>query len=194
MALDTTPGAATANSYASLAEFKTYRTNRLPAVAQVLLATDPAIEVGLIMGARSLDANLDWTGSAVDAVQALTWPRTSMLSRNKFPIPSSGVTSIPQPLKDAQCEIAYQLLAGVDLVSDNVAAQLGVSLVQAGDVRVAFQRDSLTTFEAADIFLRRLGSEFNYLSVAIPAEARRLLVESWFNQPSIFRPVLFRAL
>jgi hypothetical protein len=156
-----------------------------------MTATDPAIEVAMIMAARSLDANIDWKGAAVDAVQVMTWPRIGMSTINKFPIPTTGATSVPQQLKNAQDEIAYQLLAGVDLVSDNLAAQLGVSLVQAGDVRVMFQRDPLTTFQAADIFLRRLGSQFNYLSIAMPAEARRLLVPSWFNQPTIYRPVLF---
>lgn len=185
-----TPGAADANSYASETEFKAYRVNRYPQVPAALTAPDASITAALIVATRSLDANIDWTGIAVDAVQVLTWPRNGMFTRNKFAI---DPTTIPQPLKDADCELAYQLLAGVDLLSDNDAEKLGVVGAQAGTVRVQFQRDPLTTFAAADIFLRRMTSEFNYLSVAIPGEVRRLLPEAWFNQPTIFRPLLIRS-
>lgn len=191
MALDTTPGSATQNSFATVAEFKTYRGNRLPSIAAVLAANDTAIEAALIVAGRSLDANFDWTGAAVDDVQAMTWPRSGMLTRNGFAI---GTTTIPQPLKDAQCELAYQLLGGADLVSDNAAAAAGVASVKAGSVSVAFQEVDTSSVESVDMMLRRLGSEFNYLSVAIPGEVRRLLVPSWYNQPSIVRPFIFDAL
>lgn len=191
MALITTPGATNANSYATVDEFKAYRTNRLPASAAVLAAIDAAIEIALIVAARSLDANFDWTGAAVDDVQALTWPRTGMLTRNGYSISS---TTIPQALKDAQCELAYQLLAGVDLVSDSDASKQNVSSVKAGSVAVSFQTVDTSSEEAVDMFIRRLGSEFNYISNAVPGEVRRLLVPSWYNQPSIMRPILFGAM
>lgn len=189
MAIDTTPGGASANSYATVAEFKTYRTNRLPSVAGVLTASDAQIEAGLIVAARALDASFDWTGSAVDSTQALTWPRKGMLTRNGFAVPTSGATSIRPELKDAQCEWAYQLLAGIDTTSDNDAAKQGISSVRAGDVAVAFQNVNTSTEESVDMIIRRLGSEFNYLNA--PGEVRRLLVPSWFSQPSIKRPALF---
>lgn len=191
MALDTTPGSATQNSFATVAEFKTYRTNRLPALALAVAAVDAAIEAALIVAGRSLDANFDWTGAAVDATQAMTWPRSGMLTRNNFAI---GTTTIPQPLKDAQCELAYQLLGGIDLTSDNAAAIAGVDSVKAGSVAVSFQSVDTASVEAVDMMLRRMGSEFNYLSLAIPGEVRRLLVSSWYNQPSIVRPFIFDAM
>jgi hypothetical protein len=194
MALDTTPGSATGNSFATVDEFKTYRTNRLPSVAGVLTATDVAIEIALIVAARALNANFDWTGAAVDDVQAMTWPRSGMLTRNGFPIPTSGASSIQSDLKNAQCEYAYQLLAGKDLLSDNDAASAGVASVKAGSVAVAFQTVDTANEESVDMIIRRLGSEFNYVSTAVPGEVRRLLVPSWFNQPSIVRPLMFGAM
>lgn len=189
MALDTTAGSATQNSFSTVAEFKTFRTNRLPAVAAVLAAADAQIEVALVVAGRGLDANLDWTGAAVDAVQAMTWPRSGMLTRNGFAI---GSTTIPQPLKDAQCEMAYQLLAGANLAGDNDAAKKSVSSVRAGSVSVAFQNVDSSSKDAVDMLIRRLGSEFNYVSNAVPDEVRRLLVPSWFNQPSIIQPFIFQ--
>lgn len=191
MALDTTPGSATQDSFATVAEFKTYRTNRYPQVASVLAASDPAIEAALIVAGRGMDASFDWTGAPVDNVQAMTWPRSSMLTRNGFAIPTSGAGSITKPLKDAQCEWAYQLLAGVDTTSDNDAAKQGIASVKAGSVAVSFQNVDTSTEESVDMIIRRLGSEFNYLNA--PGEVRRLLVKSWYNQPSIKRPMLFEA-
>ena len=190
MALDVTVGGASANSFASVDEFKTYRTNRLPAVASVLASTDGEIEIALIVGCRFLNQDFTWTGSAVDAVQALTWPRRGMLTRNGFSIPT---TVNPAELKTAQCEIAYELLAGVNLIADNDALLQGISSVQAGSVSVSFQRTDINTEEGLDMFMRRMNSEFNYLSDQIKSEVRHILVPSWFEQPSIKRPVLFAA-
>jgi hypothetical protein len=39
-----------------------------------------------------------------------------------------------------------------------------------------------------------MGSEFNYVSLAVPGEVRRLLVPSWFEQPSVKRPLILRAM
>lgn len=191
MALVETPGAANANTYATVAEFKVYRTNRLPSVAVVLAAIDAAIEIALICAARSIDANFDWTGGAVDDVQDMNWPRTGMSTKNGFPI---ATTVIPHQLKDAQCELAYQMLAGTDLVADNDALKKGVASVKAGSVAVSFQNVDTSSNESVDMLIRRLGSEFNYVSDAVPGEVRRLLVGSWYNQPSIFRPVMFGAM
>lgn len=187
MAFVTTPGAANANSYASVAEFKTYRDSRLPAVAWAVAATDPEIEVALIMAARLQDALFDWTGTAADEVQALSWPRIGMLNRNGFAIAS---TVNPQALKDAQCEFALQLGNG-DRVSDDDAAKSNLSSVKAGSVAVSFQNVDTSSPEAVDMAIRRMGSEFNYISKTVPDAVRQLLVPSWFNQPSINRPILF---
>lgn len=188
MPLDTTVGGADANSYASVDEFKVYRTSRFPAVAAVVAANDASIEAALIVGCRIIDQDFDWTGSAVDAVQQLTWPRAGMLTRNGFAV---ATTAIPRELKTAQCEVAYELLTGVDLLADNDAVKAGLSSLKAGSVALSWQSVNTSTSESVDMIIRRLGSEFNYVSDQIKGEVRRLLVPSWFAQPSIMRPVLF---
>lgn len=143
----------------------------------------------LIAAAMVLDACFKWTGAAVDSVQALTWPRSGMLTRNGFPI---DTVTIPAELKNAQCELALQMLAG-DRMADNSAAAAGVSMVKAGSVEVQFQSVDSSTYESVDMIIRRLGSEFLYVSNSIPQAVRMLLVPSWYDQPSIFRKAVFGA-
>ncbi len=191
MAIDTTVGGANANSWASVAEFRAFVEVRLPASATVSAATDALVESALQAACRNINQNFDWTGSAVDAVQALTWPRSGMLTRNGFAI---ATTVNPKELKDAQCEMAFQIIAGIDLVGDNAAAQQNVLGVKAGSVSVQFQQTNTSTNEAVDLSLRRLTSEWAYLSNAVPGEVRRLLVPSWYHQPTVSKALIFTAM
>jgi hypothetical protein len=93
-------------------------------------------------------------------------------------------------LMNAQCELAGQMGAK-DLVADNDAALKGIASVKAGSVAVAFQNMDTSSPDAVDMMLRRMGSEFNYLSSEIPGEVRRLLVPSWYEQPTIVRKPIF---
>ena len=191
MAIDTTVGGANANSWASVAEFRAFVEVRLPASATVSAASDALVESALQAACRNINQNFDWTGSAVDAVQALTWPRSGMLTRNGFAI---ATTVNPKELKDAQCEMAFQIIAGIDLVGDNAAAQQNVLGVKAGSVSVQFQQTNTSTNEAVDLSLRRLTSEWAYLSNAVPGEVRRLLVPSWYRQPTVSKALIFTAM
>jgi hypothetical protein len=190
MALVTTAGAANANSFADVTFFRAYHATRYPLLKWILTAADPVIEALLIMGGRGLNHNFAWTGAAVDSVQAMTWPRVGMLTRNGYTIATSGADSIPVDLKNAQCELAGQMGAK-DLVADNDAAIKGIASVKAGSVAVAFQNMDTSSPDAVDMMLRRMGSEFNYLSSEIPGEVRRLLVPSWYEQPTIVRKPIF---
>lgn len=189
MVFDDTVGGANANSWADVTYFKAYHETRYPQLAWITTASDPKIQALLIMAGRALNGDIDWTGTAVDNVQAMTWPRSGMLTRNGFPI---ATTVIPDELKNAQCELAG-VMGAKDIISDNDAAAKGVQSISAGDVSISFQSVNTSTSESVDMILRRLGSEFNYLSSEMTAEARRLLVPSWFNQPTIIRPFLFVA-
>jgi|SRR6185436_7470083 len=191
MALIVTPGAADANSFATLDEFNAYHATRIPALPWLATATDAQKEAVLIMGARLLGTCFTWRGSAVDDVQALVFPRSGLLTRNGFALPTSGAASIAIDLKNAQCEWAGQIGA-TDLISDDSAAQSNVLAVKAGSVGVTFQQVNTSTQESVDMILRRMTSEFAYLSKEVPGEVRRLLVPSWYKQPSILRPALLR--
>ena len=190
MALDATVGGATSNTYATLAEFNAYAATRVPAFSWFTTASDATKEAALQEACRLLDACFDWTGSAVDNVQVLTWPRQGMLTRNNFAIPT---TVNPQELKNAQCELALQLGAG-DLMSENQALRDGIASIRAGSVGISFQPTYTNSRDAVDMAIMRLTSEFLYVSKAIPQAVRMLLVPSWFNQPTIIRPMLFTAL
>lgn len=190
MSLITTPGDATANSFADVTFFRAYHATRYPLLTWVVTAADALVEAVLIMAGRGLNHNFEWTGAPVDSVQAMTWPRVGMLTRNGYTIPTSGATSIPVDLKNAQCEMGGQFGAK-DLVSDNEAALKGIASVKAGSVAVAFQNMDTSSPDAVDMFLRRMGSEFNYLSSEVPCEVRRLLVPSWYAQPTIIRKPIF---
>lgn len=190
MAIDTTVGGANANSWASVAEFKVYRDVRLPANATVSAASDASIEAALQAACRGINESFQWTGAAVDDVQALTWPRSGMLTRNGFSI---GTTTIPKELKDAQCEFAFQLLAGGNFADDDAAAKANVLGVKAGSVSVQFQQTFSNTTEAVDLAQRKAGSDFFYL-YNVPGEARRLLVPSWYEENTVQRPLMFGAM
>lgn len=198
MAIDTTVGGKNANSWATYAEFQAYVAVRLPANATVSAATQPQAEAALQAACRNINENFDWTGTQADPAsddaaehQALMWPRNGMLTRGGFVIAN---TSIPKELKDAQCELAFQILAGGNFADDDAALKANVLGVKAGAVSVQFQQQFSNTTEAVDLAMRKKTSEFNYLSNAVPDEVRRMLVASWFNQPTVIRPLLFGVL
>ena len=192
MALIETPGSASANTYATLAEFNAYAVNRVPALTWFTAATDPQKEAALQAAARSLVVCFTWTGTAVDDVQALTWPRSGMMTRNGFTI---ATTVVPVDLKNAQCEMALQLGAG-DRLGDNDPLRKGVTSLKAGSVALTFSdvQGQQSSREAADVAIRKMQSDLNYVSNVVPDEVRRLLVPSWFAQPNISRPTIFEAI
>lgn len=123
MAIDTTVGGINANSYASLAEGNTYFESRLHC-ADWTSATDPNKEKALIQSARIFNQYVDWLGLKTATTQALQWPRKgicydgvnyydcgtwlTVISDYSWVLDS---TTIPQIVKDAQCELSLVLLA-----------------------------------------------------------------------------------
>lgn len=112
-----TPGDASANSYATLAEAEAYHTGHpyaeTWAAADVLQAAR-----ALITATRLMDAQVRWYGAIATSTQALGWPRLQAYDRHDRSIAS---TVIPQAIKDACCEYARQLLdrdRTADLASD----------------------------------------------------------------------------
>lgn len=194
MALITTPGAVDADSYATEAEANTYNTDRrTPSSTLWLGATTAQREAALRAAAILLDRIFDWTGAAVDSVQARAWPRSSMLTSNGFPIPTSGASSIPIQLKEAQAEFAIQLFAS-DRMGDNDAQKQGITSVKAGSVAVTFSEFKPSDPAELDAQLRLMGSELAYLSKIVPDAVRLLLVPSWYEEHTIMRPILIGAL
>lgn len=187
MALDATPGSATANSYSTVVEFKAYWTGR-PQGAAALALTDPQIEASLEWATILEDASYNWTGSPVDDVQALNWPRNGMLTKNGFVI---GPTVIPVQLKNSVNQLAGDL-AAADRAADNDALKQGITGITAGPVSLQFANiKQLATLEEMDAALRRMGPDFAYLADAISDASRILLVPSWYVRANLLRPVIF---
>jgi hypothetical protein len=180
-----TPGAANANTWASLAEYKSYIETRRPqlswfAAALAGTSLDEQLKIDLVQACRLIDRSFDWTGTIADDVQILMWPRLGMVDRAGRAILS---TVNPRDLKDSQCEMSVQLHSDeTDLLSDDEVEKGGIAAVKAGSVEVEFQERDTSTLEGADVVVRQAGSQFNYMSDSIPAIVRRLLVPSWFKE------------
>ena len=101
-----TVGAATANSYVTLADAKTYFAWRLYTDAWDE-ATDAQREAALLMACQRLEQE-DYVGVVVTETQILKWPR--MKNADGDLIRNYAITTIPQPMKNAQCEVALWIL------------------------------------------------------------------------------------
>jgi hypothetical protein len=103
-----TVGSASANSYVTLAECTTYMEARLNSDAFDDAAEDSKNRA-LVEATRELTV-LPWDGLPVTATQALAWPR--QWSRDPdSPVQDYFETDvIPQRVKDAACELAFQFL------------------------------------------------------------------------------------
>ena len=174
MALDTTPGGASADSYASLAEADAYNdASRLHSGDWD--TDDTTKESALKWATMLLDANpRAWTGAASTSAQALGWPRTGMRNRNGFAIASG---EIPISLKRAQAEFARQLIAA-DRTEDNSIINQGITSVKAGPVTLTF--GGLVTQNSK--LVARSIQEMNSFAAVLPDAVKMLLVPSWLKE------------
>lgn len=149
-----TPGASDANSFCTLTEANTYHERRIALDPAWVTTGDPPA-ILLIMATRILNAmtvarkhlrwdkegkpyfytSRAWTGSIVDEVQALAWPRKGMFDRLGRAIAENA---IPQELKDATSELAGQLGLG-DRTLDNDVKVQGITSIKAGSVALSFK-------------------------------------------------------
>lgn len=126
MPFDATAGAATANSYATVAEADAYLAVRGDTSTWTAL-TLGAKESKLQWAAIYLDT-LTFKGTRSTSTQALQWPRIGVWDRDGF-----EVDGIPQALKTAQAEMAFQLIAndwtqGLGPVSNETLSVGSISL------------------------------------------------------------------
>lgn len=106
MALVTTSGSASADSYATQAEATSMLAIRTTGTTWTALASD-AKDNYLRWAAVVLDT-MDWRGSRTAEDQALAWPREGVTDRDGYTIAEDA---IPTWLKRAQAEMAYQLIS-----------------------------------------------------------------------------------
>jgi len=95
---DGTGTVASADSYVTLAEYQAYGSAR----GWTLGSDETADEINLRRAFDGINRNWTYRGTPLDAYQPGAWPRSI----------SEG---IPQRIKDAQSELAYQVQGGLDL-------------------------------------------------------------------------------
>ncbi len=148
LVLDATPGGASANSYASLADARAYYDSHLYATDEQL-DDDELLAKALVMATRLLDEWWDWQGSATTLTQKLAWPRVDGWAFNYENSPyRSGLTYvtgavipsdvIPDELKHATAELARQLLAG-DRTADSDVETQGLKALKASSIELTFR-------------------------------------------------------
>src|SRR4026209_1170408 len=97
-------GAADSENYASLAEADAYSANH-GSPSECTSLTDAQKESALRYAATWMDSHYQWLGTRTfPTVEARAWPRTGVADPYWNSIPSSGAGSIPQSIKDLQCE------------------------------------------------------------------------------------------
>lgn len=114
--LTATIGSTSANSYVTVAQADTYFDERLNATPWTGASTDDK-ERALIMATRRLDQE-KFQGIKVAESQALDWPRYWATDDDGEEYESN---EIPQPIKDATCELALRLLVDKGKSKDTLA-------------------------------------------------------------------------
>ena len=103
-----TAGSASANSYALLTEAETFMEARLNASLWTA-ATDDSKNRALVEATREL-TNLTYKGDRADTTQALAWPRSFVYNPDSPVQDYYDNTIVPQRIKDATCELAFQFI------------------------------------------------------------------------------------
>ncbi|WP_342235238.1 DnaT-like ssDNA-binding protein [Inquilinus sp. OTU3971] len=118
------------NSYISAADATAYFADRLYA-AEWTAASSGDKDKALIMAARQID-RLAFLGQIATAGQAMAWPRTGVTDREGRTISS---TTVPQAVKDAQCEVALATLRDDPTADDG---NRNVRRLKAGSVELEY--------------------------------------------------------
>lgn len=126
MALDTTNGGASADSYGTLADYQSYGAD----MGWTMGASDTADEQNLRRAALVIDRLYAFKGYPAAETQALQWPRDDVGYVKGYYVES---TDIPQDIIDAQFELAYLIQGGLDPFA-TVTATVASTRSKAGPV------------------------------------------------------------
>ena len=145
MAIDATVSGSAANSYVTLAEAQAYFAGRFPSTDWDD-ATEPHMERALLTGTKRLDRadfrgvpRYPLTGTATGTTQALKWPRQGVTNEEGWTYLD---TVIPQPIKEAQMELAYAVLSGDLSLAASGLEQFDEAKVGPLEVKIRHQRKS----------------------------------------------------
>lgn len=134
-AIEATPGHASANSYATIAEGTTYHDSHLYGSAWDDASDDEKCRA-LVMSTRLMDTWFDWsTGEVASGTQSLLWPRDGAYGPNGY---EHSNDEIPPMVREACIEWARQLL-GSDRTADSDTETQGLKSLKAGAVMLQFK-------------------------------------------------------
>lgn len=109
MAIVTTIGGTTTNSYITVAEFEAFWTERNVNLAH----STAAKESELVKAADYINRTYDFVGERQYRYQTMAWPRlTGIMLVKDWPIDPD---TVPQDIKDAQAELAYIINQGTNV-------------------------------------------------------------------------------
>ncbi len=136
---------ADANTYISLDDANTYFEGRLN-VSPWTDASDATKQAALVQSARILDHYVAWLGYKTDQDQAMQWPRWGICYEGSryYECPDQPQTwiyaldseTIPQEIKDAQCELALVLISQDTQAVPDTAGYSQISVEGVVDLQV----------------------------------------------------------
>jgi hypothetical protein len=142
-----TPGSATANSYATVAQATALLSDSL---SPDLLTPEVQIRLGdaLVWATRLIEEQVSWYGAPVVSTQALAWPQVAVSPRGQV----WSTTTIPAFLQRATAEYALSLIRETLRYEALVAATTtqgmqGLKLVAIDDVRIEVAPDAYARLE-----------------------------------------------
>lgn len=152
--LVTTPGAASANSYATVAEANTLADELLPAPLDWIRAETDVKHRALVTATRDLD-QMRFIGERVDAVQALEWPRSGALKPGLSTIYLT--TEIPGPVKRANALLAIWRVDQGATVNPAAAESAGLASISFGsELSMTFEGGTTSQSPLAGVLIREI--------------------------------------
>jgi hypothetical protein len=134
MAVIATPGAANADSYATVAEADAYFGAHLYYTGWTAAVNDTK-ERALKTGTRLLDSYFKWLGIRTYPVQALGFPRTGLFRDTTIAVDS---TTIPPEIRHATVEFAQWLIANNPYAENEIVVQ-GITEIKVSTIALKFK-------------------------------------------------------
>lgn len=152
---------ATANSFASLDYADTYFSRHPHLDIQWGDLSGEKREIYLLWAAQQMSDLFQWRGDIVSVEQTLSWPRKNVCDNEGRPVPSD---SIPERIKQAQCEMAIYLSTG-DQETSSGTADLDEVKVDVISIKFRGSSSAKAVPRPAARLLRGLGTPYSAIRV-----------------------------
>ena len=155
MALDTTVGGTTANSYVTVEVADAFFASQVvQGVWPTLLASK---EAALLDATRLIDNQFDFVGDIANTEQSLRWPRSGVYDADDRLLPTD---SIPKIIQQATCYLTMYLLqnGGLNQTASNVSG------IKVGPIDMKFKAGSIVG--VPDFIIRLLSSYATYIGAS----------------------------